>query len=323
MNPAANDHPRLAHLPVSIFAMVMGLSGLTLAWQKSAETLGTPPAVPAALFLLAAAVFVLLCLAYGTKLVRHPAAVAAELNHPVRLAFFPTISIGLILLATAARPVAPDLSLALWWSGTAAHLAFTLYVINAWVFHDRFQIQHSNPAWFIPVVGNILVPLAGVPHGHPEVSWFFFSLGLVFWPVLMTVIVYRLFFHPPLPAKLLPTLFILVAPPAVGFLSYVRLAGEIDAFARVLYYFGLFLTLFLAVQAPRFLRLRFFLSWWAYSFPVAAITAATLTMAHATGEPFLHGLAVALLALLSLLLAILFGRTALAVLRGEICVPEE
>ncbi|HMX16013.1 MAG TPA: SLAC1 anion channel family protein, partial [Rhodocyclaceae bacterium] len=253
MNQTATDGSRLAHLPVSIFAMVMGLSGLTLAWQKAAETLATPAAVATALFLLAALVFAFLCLAYGTKLVRHRAAVAAELNHPVRLAFFPTISIGLILLATAARPLAPDLSLALWWAGTTAHLAFTLYVINAWIFHDRFQIQHSNPAWFIPVVGNILVPLAGVPHGHPEISWFFFSLGLVFWPVLMTVIVYRLVFHPPLPAKLLPTLFILIAPPAVGFLSYLKLAGGVDAFARVLYYFGLFLTLFLAVQAPRFL----------------------------------------------------------------------
>ncbi len=323
MTQTAAGEPRLPHLPVSIFAMVMGLSGLALAWQKAADTLGTPAAVPLVLFLLAALVFALLVAIYGLKLLRHPEAVAAELRHPVRLSFFPTISIGLILLATAARPHDAGLSLALWWPGIAIHLAFTLYVINAWIFHDRFQIQHSNPAWFIPVVGNILVPLAGVPHGHPEISWFFFSLGLVFWPVLMTVIVYRLVFHPALPAKLLPTLFILVAPPAVGFLSYVRLAGGIDAFARVLFHFGLFLTLFLTVQAPRFLRLKFFLSWWAYSFPVAAMTTATLVMAEATGEPFLHGLAVLLLALLSLLLAILTGRTALAVRRGEICVPEE
>ncbi|MFP3442800.1 hypothetical protein R0K18_34200, partial [Pantoea sp. SIMBA_133] len=78
-----------------------------------------------------------------------------------------------------------------------------------------------------------------------------------------------------LPAKLLPTLFILIAPPAVGSISWFQLVGEINAFGRILYYIALFLTLMLLTQTTRFIKLDFFLSWWAYSFPIAAITIAS------------------------------------------------
>ncbi|MDZ7809277.1 MAG: hypothetical protein U5L11_02915 [Arhodomonas sp.] len=57
-------------------------------------------------------------------------------------------------------------------------------------------------------------------------SWFFFSVGLLFWIVLTDHRrLPRMIFHQPLPARLMPTLSILVAPPAAGFLSYLRLTG--------------------------------------------------------------------------------------------------
>jgi tellurite resistance protein len=193
--------------------------------------------------------------------------------------------------------------------------------MSSWIHHTRYEIKHANPAWFIPVVGNIIVPVGGVTFAPAEISWFFFSIGLVFWLVLMTIVMYRLFFHEPLPERLTPTLFILIAPPAVGFLAWIRLNhGEIDAFARILYHAALFLTLLLASNAMRFFRLRFFLSTWAYSFPLAAMTIATLTMAQQDG--LFMPLAVALLAVLSIVLALLTLRTAQGMLRGEICVPE-
>ena len=64
--------------------------------------------------------------------------------------------------------------------------------------------------------------------------------------ILLTIIFYRVLFHHPIDERLMPTLFILIAPPAVGFIAYTRLTGgELDTFARVLYYSGLFLTLLL------------------------------------------------------------------------------
>lgn len=313
---------RIKFLPISVFATVMGLAGFAIAWEK-AEALTGFAGVAVTVLILTVVLFGVLLLAYGSKLVRYRAEVLKELRHPVRLSFFPTLSISLVLLSTATLELVPGLSQVLWLGGSLLHLAFTLYVLSAWINHEHFQIQHMNPAWFIPVVGNILVPIAGVSHGYIELSWFFFSIGLLFWLVLLTIVFYRIIFHTPLPGKLLPTLFILIAPPAVGFIAYVKLTGGIDVFARLLYYSGLFITLLLFTQVQRFARLKFFLSWWAYSFPLAAITIATLVMYQHLGYSTLLGLGVVLLAVLSLVIGVLVVRTLIAVRRGEICVEED
>jgi tellurite resistance protein len=311
---------RLKNFPISWFAMIMGLAGFTIAWARAEQVFKLQFILSDILLPLTMAVFVLLAGVYAAKAVKHPDEVLGEVRHPVKLAFVPAVSIGLILMAIATLHGAPVLSFWLWSLGTILHLALTLYVLSSWVHHSKYEIAHLNPAWFIPVVGNILVPIAGVHHAPADISWFFFSLGLFFWPVLTAIIFYRLIFHPSLPERFVPTLFIFIAPPAVGFLSWYNLVGEVDAFGRVLYFIGLAFTLLVLVQASYFARLKFFLSWWAYSFPVAAITIASLIMLRETGAGLYAWISGLLLALLTSLMAMLLVRTGQAVLRREICV---
>ena len=72
---------------------------------------------------------------------------------------------------------------------------------------------------------------------------------MVVGPMDITDDEYRMF-HAANP-NLLPTMFIMIAPPAVGFISYLNLVPDLDNFARVLYYSALFLTLLLLVPASR------------------------------------------------------------------------
>ena len=323
VKPSATPPGRLEHLPVSLFSTVMGLAGTTIAVEKAERVWGWPVAPSGFLLLFTALVFVLISMAYLAKLLLHRQHVVGEFNHPIRMSFFPTMSIGMLLLAVALLGHSPEGSLVLWVIGSAVQLAFTLAILSAWMHHDKFQVQHSNPAWFIPIVGNILVPIAGVPLGFPEVSWFYFSVGLMMWTPLLAVLLNRFFFHPMLPGKLLPTLFILIAPPAVGFVAWVKLHhGALDDVARILYYFALFTTLLLFSQAKYFVKLPFALPWWAYSFPLAALTMASTVMLEKVGGTFFAVLVPVLLTLLLLLVSMLTVRTLLAMLRGQICVPE-
>ena len=316
--PATN---RLAHFPVAFFAMVMGLAGLTIAWQKAQHVMRLDLHVNTLLLAATITAFVVLVTLYALKAARYGQQVLDELRHPVKLNFFPTLSISLLLLAIALLGTAPELSRPLWIGGALLHLAFTLYVAGAWMHQQHFQVQHLNPAWFIPAVGNVLVPIAGIPLGHDEISWFFFSVGMLFWLILMTNIFYRVIFHQPIDERLMPTLFILIAPPAVGFIAYTRLTGDLDSFARMLFHSGLFLTLLLLTQVPRFARLRFALSWWAYSFPLAAISIASLSMYEMTGTVAYAWIGAGVLALLSVLVLLLLALTARAVRRQGICLP--
>ena len=313
---------QLEHFPIAIFSTVMGTAGLALVWLKAHAVLEMPMVDGEGLRGTATALFVLLLAFYSVKALRYPQAVKLEMRHPIRVNFIPTISISLLLLAINYLETAPAVAFWLWVGGAMLHFCLTLAIFGSWLHHSHYEVKHANPAWFIPVVGNIIVPVAGVRLASPELSWFFFSIGLVFWIVLLTIVLYRLFFHEPLPARLAPTLFILLAPPSVGFIAYVNLTGEVDAFARILYYTALFLALLLASNALRFLRLPFFVSAWAYSFPLAALTLATLVMSTHLPDSGFALLGFGLLALLTLVVAVLAARTLVAVWRREICAPE-
>jgi len=302
--------------------MVMGLSGLAIAWERAEEILHLPFHPSPALLVFATLTFVVLTGLYGAKMLKYREAVRKEWAHPVKMNFIPTFSIALILLAIAWQPFNAAYSQWLWIVGSAVQLLLTLYIVSWWVHHTQFEIVHLNPAWFIPVVGNMLVPIVGIQFAPNEVSWFFFGLGLMFWPILLAIVFYRIVFHGSLPERLLPTLFILIAPPAVGFVSYVKLTGSVDAFAQVLYNGGLFFTLLLFFQAKWFTRLKFFLSWWAYSFPLAAIAIASLVMVQHTGSLIYLRLSGVLLGIASVVIASLLVRTAIAVSRKEICVED-
>ncbi len=317
--PAPNLNSRLKNFPIAWFSVVMGLAGFTIAWSRAEHLFALNFALSPLLLTLTTLLFLLLTGILVVKVMKYPRAVLGEIQHPIKLAFVPTFSIGL-LLSIAYLHSAPNLSFWMWSIGAVLHLGITLYVLSSWIHHGKYEITHLNPAWFIPVVGNILVPIAGIHHAPADISWFFFSLGLFFWPVLTAILFYRLIFHPSLPERFLPTLFIFIAPPAVGFISWYNLVGGIDAFGRVLYFVALFFTLLVFSQVNYFTRIKFFLSWWAYSFPIAAITIASLIMMKETGATLYVWIAGVLLALLSSLIAMLLLRTARAVLRQEICV---
>jgi len=313
---------RLENFPISFFSVIMGLSGLAIAWGKAQSVFGFDFHINTILIGIASLFFIILLVLYAIKIVKYAPSVAKELAHPVKLSFFPSVSISFLLLSIAYLDVNMAISHSLWMIGIALHLPFTLYIISKWMHHEHFKVNHMNPAWFIPAVGNILVPIAGMVHGYVDISWFFFSIGFMFWFILMTIFFNRALFHNPLDGHLLPTLFILIAPPAVGFIAYIRLNGGIDNFAHFLYFAALFLTLLLFSQAGRFIRLPFFLSWWAYTFPLAAITIASFAFYEQEQYDFYLWLAAGLLALVSVIVAINIYKTFKAITEHRICIPE-
>ena len=76
--PVAVPAGRLQHLPITLFASVMGLGGLSLAWRRAALVWGVTPRISEAIFWVALATFGLLAGLYAAKWARHPAAARAD-----------------------------------------------------------------------------------------------------------------------------------------------------------------------------------------------------------------------------------------------------
>lgn len=321
-DPNVEAEPWLRHVPVPLFAVVMGIGGLGLAWRRGHEALALPAVVGEAVLALAALLLIAIAALYLAKATRFPAAVAGEYDHPVRINFFPAITISLLIIAAAALPYSRSVAEVVWLAGTAGHLVFALAIFNRWVTRN-VEIHHSNPSWFIPVVGNILVPIAGVRLGYGDVSWFFFAIGLVFWVILFAIVLYRIVFHDQLPNRFLPTLFILIAPPAIGFVAYLQLNGDtMDALARILFAVALFTTLLLATMVRLFLRLPFAVSWWAFTFPSAAMAIAALRYYELTPAMPTAAIATVTLAAATAIIALVALRTIQALVAGRLFVPE-
>jgi len=96
----------------------------------------------------------------------------------------------------------------------------------------------------------------------------------------------------------------------------------LDAFARILFYLAILFTLLVLPQLSQLVRLRFSLTWWAYSFPLAALSVASMNYGQMAGVAPLIWLGEAVFVLLALLIALLLWRTLHAAMKGEICVPE-
>lgn len=316
--------PRLKHVPITLFASTMGLAGLALVWRRASALLDAPALIGEILFWLALVAFAVVVGAYVAKAVVHPMAIRAEAGHPVRLAFLPTPGITLVLLAAAGQDLVPRLSEVLWWAGVGTQLPLTLFVLSAWLGGRHFTWAHVTPAWFIPVVGLSAAPLAGARFAPDGISWFFLGTGLIFWMALLPLVLGRLVFHDePLPAKLAPMMTILIAPPAVILLAYLRLVP--DAFAtpipQAMFGVAVFFALLVVTQAPALRKAPFALSAWAYSFPVAAFTVATIVMADHYGGVLLAA-AWAMVAGVTSIIAALTVRTMVAIGRGALFVPE-
>jgi tellurite resistance protein len=320
-NVIAIPGDRLKYFPVTMFAILMGLSGLSIAWLKAADWFGAPTLISRGLVWADTLIFAGILITYLLKGIRYPQEVAHEFHHPVRINFFAALSISLLLLATIYLEVYRPAAFWLWSVGAGLQLFFTLNTLSYWI-GNNLEIQHSNPAWFIPIVGNVIVPVAGVEFVGNDLLIFYFSIGIFFWVVMTAILFNRIIFHHQMAAKFTPTLFIFIAPPAVAMIAYVRMTGHFDFFATMLLDLALFFTLLVLFMVRSFLGLRYFISWWAFTFPLTAVTIATMVAWHMTRHPLYYGLSWALLALATSVVLVVAWQTLRHMFRKEICVME-
>lgn len=312
---------KIKFFPIMMYAIVMGMSGLTIMYQKASVWLGFPSLIGMVLMAITTVIFGIISILYITKFFKYAPAVKKEFSHPVRINFFAAVSISMLMLAIIYKEHFPSVSALFWYPGTLLHFYLTMYTLAFWINHNQ-ELDHSNPAWFIPIVGNVLVPVAGVGFASQGILMYFFSSGIFFWIILFSILLNRIIFHNQLASKFMPTLFILIAPPAVGFIAYFKMFGVIDTFAMMLFNLALFFTFLIAFMYKNFLKIKFFISWWAFVFPLAAMAISSMLMYHQVKDITLYALSLIMVIATTVVIVIVIYQTLLHIQKGEICVQE-
>lgn len=313
--------PWFEYLPVGLFGSVMGLTGLSLVWRGVHMQYGVPVVIGELIAMLAILDFLVLAAAYMCKLVTAPEAVRAEFEHPVTVNMFATFWISLLLLPIVIAPLNLLIARLMWALGALGMLGLAWFIVSRWL-KTRHERPNATPAWFLPVVGLLDLPLAlpylGLPELHP-LSVAGLSIGLFFALPLFTLVFVRLVFEAAMPPALQPSLLILVAPSAVGLSTYTATTGRFDLFAQSLYWVTLFLlavVLGLLRHLPACCPFR--MAWWAVSFPLAASAVAALRFAQSESAWWAHFIAALLVTLATLIILWLCVRSVAGIARGQL-----
>ncbi len=307
------------HLPVSLFGSVMGLAGLSLAWRAMDQYYGIGNSISDVIGVIAATVFIILSLAYLTKLIKYPQSVIAEFSHSTSRNFFGTIIIAMLLLSAVANPYYQTFSENLWTTASLLMLMLSLYVVSH-LKSGNHNPEHIIPALIISCVGPLNIPATGALMQMPwaaELNLFALATGAFLAIVFIVMIVSRLIHYEPLSRNMTPSLLILISPFEVGFLAYTSLFNVTDRFAGMLFYAGIFLFIILSIKVF-FRKIPFTTAWWAVSFPVAAMSKAALKYAWIQDTAPLWFIACLILLLLNLIVAILTIKTLLSLLTGKL-----
>ncbi|CAH1203823.1 Tellurite resistance protein TehA [Paenibacillus allorhizoplanae] len=306
-------------LPVNLFASVMGISGLSLAWRQASKLFGTSLVIADIIGIAAVLMFIVLSLGYISKWILYPQKVKDEFKHPIIGNFFGTITIAILLLSSVVGTYSGLTGQVLWIIGTVTTLALSFIIVTR-LLDGNHEHGHAVPAWLIPGVGTLDIAVAGgsMPFAWAhEINLLSLAIGGIVALVFLTMILSRLIHHAPMHSGLTPSMLIMIGPFEVGFLGYINFEHRIDQFASILFYFGLFLFIVLFFKVFK-KSIPFGASWWGVSFPLAALSNAALQYAIFVHSWPLIAIATIILVLMNIVLVVLFVRTIKALFNGNL-----
>jgi tellurite resistance protein len=315
----------LARLQPGLFAIPLGLLGLAGAWRRVAAFDG--PLAPAhdvadALLVFALALLALLLALWAARLTLHGATIRAEWEHPVQGALSALLPVCILLAVAMVVPLRPGLATAAW-VFTLASLA--MMGVLAWQVVSRLSTgrippELVTPALYVPTVaGGLVGALTLSALGQAGWAALLFGMGLSAWALLEMRILNRLFAGP-LPPPLRPTLGVEMAPAAVATLALGNLWPLLPAEVLVVS-LGIASGPILAVLTRwrYWSAVPFSAGFWSFSFPIAAMAAATAETVRRGGWP--AEVAWLAVAIASALIAYLALRTLVLLARGALLPP--
>ena len=287
-------------MPIRFAPAVMSLLGLALAWRtlsESSQALSTVAQVVS----IGAVLIGLVTLGSIVYHLSNRAALKETLQSPVLRILLACLTVGLMLLSALLAPHTPMIGSGLIWFAAGAHLTLLAWLLNGWL-SGNTPIEQITPVWFIPTVGNIVIPIGAMASGHLYLAWFGFSVGLMLWLALLPLVIYRLMHASPLPPETEAVQMVMVAPPAIGSVAWFVLAGDTLLIPGViLLSFAGFLGLTLVPMILRVLNRPFSPANWSFGFPLAALSSGLMLYADAIGSLWLGYVGVCVLLFVSVI----------------------
>lgn len=213
--------------------------------------------------ILSAIILILMLL----KIIIYPKEVRESLDNPVVYSVFPTFSMGIMLLSTYIKDFSYSLAFSMWIIGLILHIVLIFSFTRKYIFN--FNIKKVFPSWFIVYVGIVVASVTSPVFNMMKIGQVIFWFGFISYLILLPIILKRVLKIGEIPEPALPTIVIFSAP------ASLCLAGYMNSFQNknmITVWFLVALSqltlLCILFQLPKLLKLRFYPSYSAFTFPL-------------------------------------------------------
>lgn len=255
-------------LPTPIVGLMLGLAATGNLIQSYGNVLRN-------IFGLISGIILVLIL---IKIVKYPKGVKEALDNPVVSSVFPTLSMGIMLIATYLKPYFGSASFIIWIIGVIVHIILIITFSRKYLLN--FNIKKVFPSWFIVYVGIVVASVTAPAFEMQKFGQIIFWFGLISYLILLPVILKRIFIIKEIPEPALPTITILCAP------ASLCLAGYMNSFTdkNMIIVWGLLAIsqityIAVIVNMPKLLKLKFYPSYSGFTFPLV-ISALSLKLTN-------------------------------------------
>lgn len=265
----------VGNVPVSYFAIVLGLAGLGNAWRAAERAWQLPHVVGEWIYLGAGIVWAMLVVLYLLKALLAPGKLAAEAAHPVQCCFIGLAGVATMLVAGGFVPYQRMSASILFGIGFAFTMIFAVWRTGGLWQGERHPETTTAVLYLPTVAGSFVSAAVAAALGYADWGQLAFGAGLFSWLAIESVLLHRLLTGPTKAVELRPTLGIQLAPAPVGAVAYIGIGeGAPDIFVHALIGYGILQLLVLARLSPWIAKAGAVPGFWAFSFGVTAIAAA-------------------------------------------------
>ncbi|WP_370545040.1 transporter [Herbiconiux sp. VKM Ac-1786] len=261
-------------IPLNTFAIALGLTGLATTWSAAAAAADLPIAVPQVFWGIALVSLIWLIAAHLARGLQSGVPLRKQLHDPAQGPLAAIVPIAGMLMGVDLFTWAPLLGAVVIVVCMTVTLMLAGWLLSRWL-TAQIELGAVHGGYLLPTVaGGFVAARAAATIGLTGLGWAAFGVGLLFWAVVTTLILVRLVARTALPDALVPTLTVLLAPPAVGGLALFALDdGEVTPFSSALAGLTVLLGVVQLALIPQYRRLPFSLGFWSFTFPVAAVLA--------------------------------------------------
>lgn len=201
------------------------------------------------------------------KVILDPKSIKEDLHNPAVAGVASTFPMGIMVLSIYINSFLPNVAYAVWIAGILMQFAIIIYFTKKFIFN--FDIKNAFPCYFIVYVGIAVGSIVAPVFNATEVGKMLFWFGFIAYLILLPVISYRVFVIGSIPEPAVPTLTIYAAPASLCLAGYLNSFETINMdIVWLLTSLSLFMLFSVLIYMPKMLKLKFYPSYSAFTFPL-------------------------------------------------------